>query len=82
VIDDVAERGVLRYHIPSLPLLEGAYELSVSIVGETMMEIYDYHDRLYPFRVYRGESREIYGLVTFGGEWASEITRNSVNDGR
>jgi lipopolysaccharide transport system ATP-binding protein len=70
VINNVAEEGTLRYHIPSLPLLEGAYELSVSIVDETMREIYDYHDRLYPFRVYRGDSREIYGLVTLGGEWS------------
>lgn len=71
VVDNVSDEGALRYHIPALPLLEGAYELSVSVVDETMMKIYDYHDRLYPFRVHRGESREIFGLVTLGGEWSS-----------
>jgi hypothetical protein len=74
VIDDVVDEGTVRYHIPFLPLLEGGYELSVSIVDKTMIDIYDYHDRLYPFRVYRGESREIFGLVTLGGEWSSQVS--------
>jgi lipopolysaccharide transport system ATP-binding protein len=69
VIDSLDKEGVVRYRIPSLPLLEGAYVLSVSIIDETLTVMYDYHDRLYPFRVYRGESREIYGLVTLRGEW-------------
>ncbi len=72
IIEVGDDEGTLRYHIPSLPLLEGAYELSVSVVDGTMMEIYDYHDRLYPFRVYRGDSREVFGLVTLGGEWSSQ----------
>ncbi len=69
VIDNPGKEGVVRYHISSLSLLEGAYVLSVSVTDETLMEMYDYHDRLYPFRVYRGDSREIYGLVTLRGEW-------------
>jgi lipopolysaccharide transport system ATP-binding protein len=69
VIDNLKREGVMRYRIPSLTLLEGAYVLSVSVTDESLMVMYDYHDRLYPFRVYRGESREIYGLVTLRGEW-------------
>jgi lipopolysaccharide transport system ATP-binding protein len=66
----VAEgKGQVVYHIPSLVLLEGSYLLSVAVVDATDTETYDYHDRAYSFRVYRGESGEQYGLVTLNGTW-------------
>jgi len=52
-----------------LSLLEGSYLLSVSSHNRADTEMYDYHDRAYPFRVRPGASREQYGLVTLGGEW-------------
>lgn len=64
--------GVVTYHIPSLSLLEGSYVLSVSSHNRSDTELYDYHDRAYPFRVQPGTSREIYGLVTLNGEWGFE----------
>lgn len=64
--------GVVRYEIPSLPLLEGGYLLSAAVVNDANTETYDYHDRLYEFQVYRGKSRETYGLITLGGAWAHD----------
>jgi lipopolysaccharide transport system ATP-binding protein len=61
--------GELVYRIPSLPLLQGAYLVSVSVHNRSDTEMYDYHDRVYPFRVYPGKSGERYGLVTLNGEW-------------
>jgi hypothetical protein len=31
--------------------------------------MYDYHDRLYPFRVRAMEGTEQYGLLTLSGQW-------------
>jgi lipopolysaccharide transport system ATP-binding protein len=61
--------GVICYRIPALPLLEGSYLISVSCHNREDTEMYDYQDRVYPFRVGRGASPERYGLVTLRGEW-------------
>jgi lipopolysaccharide transport system ATP-binding protein len=61
--------GEVVYRIGSLPLLQGAYVASVSAHNRSDTEMYAYHDRLYPFRIYPGRSGERYGLVTLGGEW-------------
>jgi lipopolysaccharide transport system ATP-binding protein len=66
--------GELVYSIPSLPLLQGTYMVSVSVHNRSDTEMYDYHDRLYPFRVYPGKSGEHYGLVTLNGEWGMANT--------
>lgn len=64
--------GVISYRVPALSLLEGSYLLSVAVVDEADTETYDYHDRLYPFHVYRGQTGESYGLVTLNGTWLHE----------
>ncbi|MGC9522842.1 MAG: ABC transporter ATP-binding protein [Anaerolineae bacterium] len=61
--------GVVSYYIPKLRLLEGSYLISVSAENARTTKTYDYQDRLYPFWVQRGDSREIYGVVTLDGEW-------------
>lgn len=63
-------RGSVTYTIPYLPLLEGLYHFSVAVVNHNDSEIFDFHDRAYPFRVvnYLGV-KEKYGLVTLRGEW-------------
>jgi len=63
--------GSLNYTIPYLPLLEGLYNFSVSAHNEEDTHMYDYHDRLYPFRVdNRGHKiGERYGLMTMRGKW-------------
>ncbi|MFP4394353.1 MAG: ABC transporter ATP-binding protein [Anaerolineales bacterium] len=69
-IPTVKGEGVVRYRIPELNLLEGSYLISVSAHDRLDVEMFDYHDRLYPFMVYQGDCRELYGLVTLKGEWA------------
>jgi hypothetical protein len=55
--------------MPSLPLLEGRYFVSAAVHNWEDTEIYDYHDRAYPFWVVRDKG-EIYGVVTLLGEWS------------
>ncbi len=64
--------GELVYTIPSLPLLEGTYLISASATDERDMEIFDYHDRAYMFRVIRGRHPERYGLMAINGRWDHE----------
>jgi ABC-type polysaccharide/polyol phosphate transport system ATPase subunit len=66
----VEGHGYITYTIPYLPLLEGLYYFSVAVTNQNDTEMYDYHDRAYPFRVinYIGV-REKYGLMTLRGEW-------------
>jgi lipopolysaccharide transport system ATP-binding protein len=65
-------QGSLIYRIPTLPLLEGGYDISVAAVNGGDNETYDYHDRLYPFRVSPGRGYERYGVVTLNGVWSVE----------
>jgi len=60
--------GRMLYTIPALPLLEGRYQISLSVHDEKDSEIYDFHDRLYSFRVLPS-SGERYGLMTMNGVW-------------
>ncbi len=64
--------GELVYTIPSLPLLEGTYLISASATDERDVEIFDYHDRAYMFRVIRGRHPERYGLMAINGRWDHE----------
>jgi hypothetical protein len=61
--------GTIQYVVPSLPLLEGAYYVSVAVHDWEDTRMYDYHDRLYPFRVLPSEG-ERYGIVTLKGGWS------------
>lgn len=65
--------GTVAFTIPALPLLEGLYSITVAATNGSDTEIFDYHDRAYPFRIVnpsgRG-TRERYGLVTLNGTWA------------
>lgn len=66
--------GNVTFHIPYIPLLEGLYHFSVAATDPADTELYDYHDRLYPFRVLNQgtEFRERYGLMTVRGEWSHQ----------
>jgi lipopolysaccharide transport system ATP-binding protein len=67
----VENGGAVRYKVPSTPLLEGSYYVSVSVHNREDTEMYDYHDRLYPFQMLR-QRGECYGIVTLGGDWVWE----------
>lgn len=62
--------GTVTFTIPQLPVLEGLYYISVAVHATDLPEVYDYHDRCYPFRVVNAHgNREKYGLVSVRGEW-------------
>jgi lipopolysaccharide transport system ATP-binding protein len=65
----VEGEGKVRYRVEQLSLLEGLYYLSVATVNQEDTEMYDYHDRLYPFSVVRGKVIECYGVMTLNGSW-------------
>ncbi|MGC9356219.1 MAG: ABC transporter ATP-binding protein [Anaerolineae bacterium] len=67
-IPSIEGRGSVRYTIPSLPLLEGTYFISVAVHNWEDTEMFDYHDRLYPFRVPPSEDQP-YGLLSVQGDW-------------
>jgi lipopolysaccharide transport system ATP-binding protein len=66
---EIESEGVVQYTVPALPLLEGTYYVSVAAHNWEDTEMYDYHDRLYPFRVLPSGG-ERYGVVTLKGEWS------------
>lgn len=73
-IPQVNGKGRITFKIPFLPVLEGLYQFSVAVTNHEDTEMFDYHDRVYPFRVINrgGKIREPYGMVTVNGEWAHE----------
>lgn len=68
-LDRVEGTGVIEFHMPNLPLLEGQYVLSVAAVNAADTETYDYHDQAYPFRVAYSPLRAGYGMVQLPGSW-------------
>lgn len=65
----VEDEGDVLYRVDHLPLMEGTYLVSVSAHNRADTVMYDYHDRLYTFKVRQPGSGERYGLVSLGGEW-------------
>lgn len=66
-IDDGAWR-IYTFHIPSLPLNQGSYEMSFKVLDETGQREFDVRSRLLRFDVMKGEHADG-GTVTFGGVW-------------
>ncbi len=62
-------QGEVVYRVDALPLMEGTYLLSVAVHNQADTVMYDYHDRLYTFRVRQVGTGERYGLVTMKGIW-------------
>lgn len=67
----VQGRGVIRYCLPSLPLLEGSYFFSYASTDRDDTEMFDYHDRALPFQVdnHGHGVRERFGMLVLSGEW-------------
>jgi len=63
--------GGVIYDIPSIPLMEGMYHLSVALVNRAGNVILDYHDQYYFFRInnHGHDVHERYGVMTMRGEW-------------
>jgi len=74
VLPTMEGEGQVLYTIPYLPFLEGLYQITAAVVNQDDTEIYDYHDRAYPFRVLNrnGSVKEQFGLITVKGDWKCE----------
>ena len=57
----------MEFVIPELSLLSGSYELTVAIFDEEDIYKYDYHTRLYPFRVRNPRRDE--GVMRLSHRW-------------
>ena len=68
-------------HIPSLPLLEGVYDLTVAITDHTEVHPYDHWDRRLRFEVRQYKSYDT-GLVSIPVEWSITGARGAVQTGR
>jgi ABC-type polysaccharide/polyol phosphate transport system ATPase subunit len=60
--------GIVRFIIPSLPLLDGEYLFSVSAYDRSLKTAYDHHEQMYYFRVLKHPERE-FGYVRIGCRW-------------
>lgn len=61
--------GYVDYHIESLPLNAGHYELTAAIYKTDLVTPYDHHHRLYSFEVYSSTSRSEGGIVHIPANW-------------
>ncbi len=67
-IDQIEGHRTISLDIDSLPLVEGTYELSCSVVDDTGQREYDVRSRFVRFDVLKGAVGDV-GLVTLGGRW-------------
>jgi lipopolysaccharide transport system ATP-binding protein len=65
----VEGEGRVSYRVDRLPLMEGSYLVSVSAHNQADTVMYDYHDRMYIFKVRQTGKGERYGLVSLKGVW-------------
>lgn len=66
--------------IPSLPLLEGVYDLTVSLTDHTEIHPYDHWDRRVRFEVQQFKSYD-HGLLSIPTEWTITGARGAVQTG-
>ncbi len=67
-IDLVHGERTISFQLDTLPLTEGTYEMSCSVVDESGQREYDVRSRFVKFDVLKGKSGDK-GLVTLGGTW-------------
>jgi hypothetical protein len=58
----------ITFKIRSLPLLEGSYDLSVSISDESDTHEFDHWERRTRFDVHQGHNFD-FGMITMASEW-------------
>lgn len=61
--------GVVRYTIPSLPLLPAGYYVTTAVHDSRYGYTYDHHERAYTFRVTEGGTHEKWGLLAIDSQW-------------
>lgn len=61
--------GTVEYHVEQLPLLPGAYTLSVAVHDWEGLHAYDHWHQAFPLVVEPGVAKEVYGLVWMPARW-------------
>jgi ABC-type polysaccharide/polyol phosphate transport system ATPase subunit len=69
--EEIPSKGVVRFIIPSLSLLEGDYLFSAAAYDETLTQAFDHHEQMYHFRVLLAGQQE-FGSVRIRSEWKIE----------
>jgi lipopolysaccharide transport system ATP-binding protein len=66
-IDQVSGSGHIDFVVDSSPLMDGQFDVTVAAVSKDYKHTYDWHDRLYSFRVHNmfGEP----GIFRISGHW-------------
>jgi len=70
-LPQVNGQGMVIYTCPALPLLAGLYQVSAAVANKDNTKLFDYHDRLYSFRVVNDPKKvkENLGAITLHGYW-------------
>jgi len=76
-IPSVRGIGEITYKVQNLPLVQGNYLLSLSAHNRTDTLMYDYHDRLYAFKVAELFPADSRALVKLRGEWECRRTEGA-----
>ena len=73
-IETLRDSGTVRVHIPSLPLLEGTYSLTITAADHTERKVYDCWEKRVRFDVTPGSNFDE-GLVTVDSTWDTSQAR-------
>ncbi len=79
-VERIAGEVFVRFHVPRLMLLPGAYDVSASVVDRSLTTIYDFHRYCYPFFVETGPRRDSGGIVSLDGRWSCATVAESRTD--
>lgn len=80
-IDAIEGSGHIDYSVESLPLLEGTYLVSVSLMDQEGIGMYDYHHQAHTLHVHRSDAvKDKYGSVIIPATWTMGPPHNSRTD--
>jgi lipopolysaccharide transport system ATP-binding protein len=77
-IEKIDGTGYVDYRIESLPLLEGAYRLSVSIYDYELQHAYDSFEQCLTFVVKNQRVKEEFGCVYFPAQWEHHVSEQEA----
>jgi ABC-type polysaccharide/polyol phosphate transport system ATPase subunit len=69
---EAGTEGHLDFRVERLMLLQGVYDISVSLMNSTFTHVYDLRHRTFRFDVELGSPHETEGFVALGGTWQDD----------
>ncbi len=67
---DLDGEGAIEFTLPSLPLMQGSYVVTVALEGVKQPGVFDMHDRRYSFLVFENPTLSLQaGMVRVEGSW-------------